>query len=163
MLLAWAETSQGGSRIVLQLADPDDLEPFKAMSLAKGRGKNAIAGQRLMVAFVEIGDDEQPVAESQDDMNRRLTKRVMDMPIAKGGPLSRLAGRWCNDEAFQKWITPLGEIECRGDSETAAALVRTLCGVKSRAEIDHDPKAAEKFERLIRRPFMDSRDKEEKA
>jgi hypothetical protein len=151
-LLSWAETSNGGAKIVLQLADADDLERFKSMTLAKGRGKTAIAGQRLACAFVEIGDDEQPVERE------------------KGGPLAQLAGRWCNDERFQQWLANalfddylrqcgrhrhdpalFGSLKAM---EVAAQVLRAACGVASRAELDHNPEAAALFHTLIRVPYQ---------
>ncbi len=57
MLMSWSETHSGGAKITLLLADPEDLEPFKAMTIKKGK----VAGQRLMYALVEIGHDEKPV------------------------------------------------------------------------------------------------------
>lgn len=58
MLLDWSETAKGGAKIVLQLDGPDALEPFRTMTLAK-RG---IAGQRLIVVMVEVGDEESPIS-----------------------------------------------------------------------------------------------------
>lgn len=133
MLLGWAETHNGGAKIVLQLADPDDLEPFKAMTVAKGK----LAGQRLALAIVEIGDDERPVEST----------------APKGGPLSRLAARWCQDESFQRWIGV--NFPGSDDAEKLAAKrVRETCGVVSRAALDHDPQAAHLFHERIRIPYQ---------
>lgn len=135
-LLAWSNTSTGGPRIVLQLADEADLEYFQRLTMAKGRGKNAIAGQRLMAAFQEIGDDETPASE----------------PELKGGELAQLAGKWCQREDFQEWVARRAIVSCSADG--AAEGVRTLCGINSRRELDHNSLAAELFEKNIRRPFM---------
>ena len=142
MLLRWSETSNGGATIVLQLADPDDLEQFKLMTLAKGK----IAGQRLQCVMVEIGDDELP----------------KDLPDpGKGGPLSILAARWCRDPEFQKWINQalappfaVGLDMNLTEEEIATSLLRSVCGIKSRAELDHDDLASARFEAHIRRPYM---------
>ena len=37
--------------------------------------------------------------------------------------------------------------------EVAADKIRTMCGVKSRAEIDHTPQAKSIFDDKIRRPY----------
>jgi hypothetical protein len=163
-LLSWAETSNGGAKIVLQLADADDLERFKSMTLAKGRGKTAIAGQRLACAFVEIGDDEQPVQRESlglaDDGREALR-------LTKGGPLAQLAGRWCEDERFRGWLFDTFTAEAvkamrattsvngqPDNASIAAKVVRKVCGVASRAELDHDPEAAALFHVLIRAPYQ---------
>lgn len=71
----------------------------------------------------------------------------------KGGALAKLAGMWCTDPEFQAWIA--GRWNYDGvDSEGAAELIRQECRVRSRAELDHDEKAAMRFQELIRLPFM---------
>lgn len=145
MLLRWSETSNGGATIVLQLTDPDELEPFKLMTLAKGK----IAGQRLQIVAVEIDDQEEP--------------KVPPAP-GKGGQLSVLAARWCQDPEFQYWITNVFEgrptIVVGRDPNTtpeqdSAMIVRRVCEVKSRAELDHNTVAAHTFEYAIRKPYME--------
>jgi hypothetical protein len=58
MLLGWNKNHAKGSTVVFLVHD-DDLAYFEAMTVRKGK----IAGQRLMAALVEIGDDELPVPE----------------------------------------------------------------------------------------------------
>ena len=139
MLLRWSETSNGGATIVLQLVDADELEPFKAMTMVKGK----MAGQILEIT-AELSDEGQP------------------SPPGKGGPLSKLAARWCRDPEFQKWINQalappfaVGLDMNLTEDEIATSLMRSVCGVKSRAELDHDDLAAARFEAHIRRPYMD--------
>jgi hypothetical protein len=145
MLLRWAETSNGGATIVLQLSDPGDLEHFKRLTLAKKPSKKGegMAGQRLMVGVAEIGDDEKPV-------------QPLNSPL-KGGPLARLAGMWCAEPLFQTWlfktfcakgVTHEGE-----ETEMASALIRSICGIESRAELDNNAQAREHFDTLIRIPY----------
>ena len=85
----------------------------------------------------------------------------------KGGALAILAGRWCNEMMFQTWLQKafpqpwkvreeqsLRSIAPRYNPATVAAnVVRDVCGVQSRAELDHNADAAEKFHRLIRGPY----------
>ena len=140
MLLRWSETSNGGSTIVLQLVDDGDLAPFRGMTLKKGK----IAGQRLQCVLVEVDDQEQPIAPPAPQ---------------KGGQLSILAARWCRDPEFQDWLgnfCNIGFGEGSLDRESGSATqVRRLCGVDSRAELDHDALAAARFEAHIRRPYME--------
>ena len=80
----------------------------------------------------------------------------------KGGPLAKLAGMWCGEKKFQDWTLSLrsakalaiGMVVPPPCDEYARLWVCMTCGVSSRAELDHSAEAAEKFERLIRRPFM---------
>ena len=54
MLLGWKETHSGGAQVAFLLSDPEELEAFKRMTVAKGK----VAGQRLACVLVEIHDDE---------------------------------------------------------------------------------------------------------
>lgn len=81
----------------------------------------------------------------------------------KGGMLARLAGQWCQMPEFHEWcersfrfswnaiIEEIGEHA--EHAEVAAELIRRHCGVKSRAELDHDKRAADQFHAAIRQPF----------
>lgn len=146
-LLSWSDTSAKGPVIVLQLADAAELEAFKLITMAKGRGKTAIAGQRLMAVFVEIGDDELPVQ----------TKNP-------AGPLCRLAGVWCADPIFAQWLDLNHLTTCRVVEEelgaasatvegVAAEVVRRICGVKSRRDLDTNEQAGAVFHAAIREPY----------
>lgn len=129
MLAGWSETHNGGAKVTFWLQDADDLEAFKAMTVAKGK----TAGQRLALVAVEIGDDEQPVHRQEKP---------------KGGELARLAGILCENPLFHKWLGVTGD-------EFAAKRVRVICEVASRAELDHCEEAAERFHDLIRKPFLE--------
>lgn len=138
MLLDWSDTAKGGEKLVLQLP-PGGVKPFRSMTLAK----KGMAGQRLQAVFVVLDDEAEELREQH-----------------KGGALSRLAGQWCHDPRFQRWLGGvfaerwnLCASEHDGPSDIAAAVVRELCGVDSRATIDHDPKAKAAFDELVRRPF----------
>lgn len=76
----------------------------------------------------------------------------------KGGALAKLAGQWCADPVFWEWLVFTGQIICDRidsvDREDAISCVRMRCDVASRAELDHNPAAADKFHRLIREPYM---------
>jgi hypothetical protein len=67
-----------------------------------------------------------------------------------GGELARRAGIVCGEKAFWKFLddtpqVPNGVINADG----AADELRSLCGIRSRAELDHNPEAAAKFNNLM--------------
>lgn len=137
----------------------------------------AVSGVRR--AIKELVDGTIRVQVDIDPASRRDFLRLfpeIDMPIAlaplkpkpaaapderKGGELARLAGILCGDPEFQAWLearnpqlaerAPLG----LADADLAAHLVRTICDVESRAELDHNPEAARRFHELIRKPWAD--------
>ena len=76
----------------------------------------------------------------------KLEDKEPDKP--KGGPLSQDAARICQTPEFQAFVQKRfgwGE----ASEEFAANHVRSVCGIKSRAELDHDPRAARLFSSLM--------------
>lgn len=67
-------------------------------------------------------------------------------PQAKGGRLARLAGQLCQQSDFHAFCSARS-------ADEAAAYIRRVCHVGSRAELDHDPQAANLFHELVRKPF----------
>lgn len=87
-------------------------------------------------------------------------KAAADTP--KGGELARLAGILCNDEDFQQWLDvvaaeslPALDVDGMESHERAAHYIRQLCGVASRAELDHNEAAAAIFHEKIRKPWLE--------
>lgn len=81
---------------------------------------------------------------------------VTATPKPKGGDLARLAGIWCNDPDFQKWIMAT-------DALSARKKICLKCGITSRAELDHNRQAAQYFHRLIREPYRRYLQQQQKA
>lgn len=82
----------------------------------------------------------------------------------KGGPLATLAGRWCNEAAFHAWLQNHQPVAWNAAKESvdgdehglsgiAAQAIRMICGVHSRAQLDHDVHAKATFNRAIREPY----------
>lgn len=55
------------------------------------------------------------------------------------------AGIMCSDSDFQAWLGVPSDIDKASMAARAAAFVRQRCGVTSRAELDTDPDAAERW------------------
>ena len=66
----------------------------------------------------------------------------------KGGKLAQDAAIICATAEFQHFVELQG-VEPVGE-ESAAEYVRVYCDVDSRAELDHNPKAADRFASLMR-------------
>jgi hypothetical protein len=64
-----------------------------------------------------------------------------------GGPLSQWVAMRCAEQKFQEWLGA-------ATTEAAAAEVRRLLDIESRAEIDNDPTVQVRFEEVIRLPWM---------
>jgi len=143
-LAGWSESHTGGCKVTFWLQSPDDLQAFRTLTVRKGN----TAGQRFMAALVEIGDDEQPV---QPDIGFPITEKP------KGGALAKLAGRWCADPEFWRWVNsvaPFGDGYGVNSEEDASEFVRDMCEIDSRAELDSNPEAAQRFHTLLRGPYQ---------
>jgi hypothetical protein len=141
MLAGWKETHTGGATVTFFLPDAAALDVFRSMTVRKG----GIAGQRFIAALVELGPDEKPVIQP-----------------GKGAALAQLAGRLCSDASFCSWLARTFPTDWQAavraqpkanTAECAGETIRFLCGVKSRAELDHDTAAAAIFHDVIRKPW----------
>ena len=75
----------------------------------------------------------------------------------KGGEWAKLAGMWCADPDFWEWASRFrhhGVLWKIDNKDVAGSLVRAMCEVSSRVELDHNEPALAKFNRHIRMPFM---------
>ena len=148
MLAGWSESHNGGAKVTFWLSDPSALDAFRAMTVAKGK----TAGQRLACVLVEIGDDEKPVnADVGIPIAQENQQLAAEKP--KGGPLAKLAGMWCEMPLFWDFLLWKHEYTVSNEPD-AAKTVYELCGITSRAELDHNEQAAQKFKSLIRGPFQ---------
>lgn len=139
----WADNHTSGPRVTFWLADGDQLSFFRALTTKKG-GR---AGQRFYMTLVEIQDDERPV----DQEKRRQIEEA-----TRGGPLSKHAAMLCRDEAFRRWLAEMEQMDASDVTEEIAAdWIRGQCGVESRAELDHNVGAAQKYHNLVREPFIE--------
>lgn len=115
-----------------------DIEPANAQDAFR---LFAAPGTPAAIAALQVGY----AAAGEPSVKESLTPET-----PKGGALAKLAGMWCADKTFQSWLGVADE-----DSENRATLsLYELCDIRSRRELDHDPAAAERFNRLIRGPYM---------
>ena len=115
-----------------------DIEPANAQDAFR---LFAAPGTPAAIAALQVGY----AAAGEPSVKESLTPET-----PKGGALAKLAGMWCADKTFQSWLGVADE-----DSENRATLsFYELCDIRSRRELDHDPAAAERFNRLIRGPYM---------
>lgn len=64
----------------------------------------------------------------------------------KGGALAKLAGMWCQSKDFQEWLGVPTPAEAR-------LFILEECEIDSRAELDNNQFAAERFHRGVREPY----------
>ncbi len=127
---------------------------------------SAISGTRRQMK--EMADGTIRVMVDIDPIHRRAFLDMfpaIDMPIAlaplvagfeqhkeeekpKGGELAKLAGMLCKNPEFIEFFN-------LDDESEAENTIRMVCGIKSRAELDHNTEAASTFHREFRLPFSE--------
>lgn len=120
-----------------------DIEPANAQAAFQLFGS---PGTPMALAALKVG-------------HAAITSESAEEVKPKGGALAKLAGQWCKDPEFFKWIVATSFPDATwatGDSEAECAAngIRAICEIESRAELDHDAVAAERFHALIRLPYQ---------
>lgn len=155
MLLGWSETHNGGAKITLQLADIAQLEPFKRMTLKKGK----IAGQLMTAVFVEVDGNGEPVAP-EPEAPAAKKRGGGKFPLGYCG----LAVMWSGDPVFIDFLvenfpqTHASCLDALGPGTHPIDLVggwclKKLCGISSRKELDTNDRARALFEMSVRWPY----------
>lgn len=103
------------------------------------------------LTLVEMQDDETPVDQVSQDTLEKATKR-------KGGPKSKHVAQVMQSPDFRSFVGKRLEMpESRWDMVTpdmADKWVKQVVGIASKADLDHEPAAWERYEKLVRRPFI---------
>lgn len=160
---AMKEMSDGTIRVSIDI-DPIHRAAFFSMF---GSIDMPVALAPLIADFEQGGPDT-PIKSVKND-GTALDMGRAGVGQLKGGQLARLAGRWCNDALFYAFIVPIydrymggsgngtGDLDIDEEEMTLADVCRhailVMCNIESRAELDHDPVAADKFHKLIREPY----------
>jgi hypothetical protein len=129
MLLSWNESSTRGRTITLLLPEDEESHPFRDLTTKSGKR----AGQRFMVVFVQLNDQDEP-----------------QMPR-----LSQVAGALCRSPDFWSWIND-SSWEAISSEEDAKQYIYRACNVTSRSHLDTDERAAHLF-RLLDAEYRKSR------
>lgn len=128
----YGESANAGCWVSLRLPTPEDLEPFRGQDRS---GRNARTGKRYTLMLIEINDqDEHMPPENTEPRPRKL---------------SSIAGALCNDPNFRAWAAATYG-DTFPDAEAAAQLIRGLCGVESRADLDTNDQAAKLFREILK-------------
>jgi hypothetical protein len=97
------------------------------------------AGDAFIAAFgLPRSDKNVPVAIARLDLAAKVEK-------PKGGRLAQRAGIMCSDARFAQFLS-----ESYGyRKDRVVEGLREMCGVQSRADLDHNPQAALKFNKIF--------------
>jgi hypothetical protein len=157
-LLGWGESHNSGCKVTFAV-HPEDLEYFKNKTERKGK----IAGQIFMAVLVEVDEVPQkpdpiagPTVLVPEDFNGMAHKVGQTHKGHFPDGLCGLAVRWSLDADFISWCHDTLSADVT-DSDGAAALIKRLCGVESRKQLDTAPGADMFFRKHFLEPYAASR------
>ena len=138
----FSDSSKGGPRITLRLADREALESFIGCE-----------GKRFMAVLVLIGDDELPAPPPQP-----APKPAKPKAPKADHSRSQSAADLCRNPEFWRWIEFDQKLRRYGrapinDEKSAADWMRDYCEVGSRAHFDTDPAAHQRFVERVKAPW----------
>jgi hypothetical protein len=140
---AFSDSSRGGPRVTLRLADRSELDRFIGAE-----------GKRFMAVLVEIADDETPAEPEKSAPARPAVQRE------RMAPLCEWAVYRCAEAEFQRWAITIAAPAFgyappadASPEDQAKAVVCYVCGVSSRKMLDTDPRAAAQLHKQIRQPY----------
>ena len=128
----YGESANAGCWVSFRVPMPEDLEPFRGQDRS---GRNARTGKRYTLMLIELTDQEEPVQQQADETPRPMK-------------LSQIAGALCNNADFRTWAEHTYG-DPFPDAESAAKLIREVCGVESRAHLDTNQEAAALFREIL--------------
>jgi hypothetical protein len=143
--VGFTDSSRAGPCLKFRLHDRDELQKFIGLD-----------ARRVAAVLVLIGDDEQPEPPPS------AAKPEPEKPAKKrgGASLTFLAVQWCERHDFHGWLEKhypaawyAAERTTDAADKCAAEVIYGICGISSRAELDVNQEAADKFSRSIRIPF----------
>lgn len=147
MLAGWGEDHGKGQWVRFWLDESAASHPFAGLQ----RKTRADRGTFLMVALVELDEGMDPIDQAlQEKINRKRKSKANQIAVMVR---SATFVQWLREKAPAQW-TQVVETKYGGWSgDLAHRYVRYVVGIESMRELDTDPKAWQRFEQLIRKPY----------
>lgn len=151
----WSDSHTGGPKITFWLPSAEHLDKFRALTARKG----GTAGHRVMLAVVEIGEQEEPVpppapTKFSDGLVEGSRKHgILSEPKPKIGPYCIEAIDLCRMPLFWQWASLEAGFDVNSEEQAKAFIVSVL-GISSRKEIDGNAEIEQAFTENIRVAFM---------
>lgn len=146
MLKGWTDSNSGWT-VTFWLPPPEGDHQFSQYGV----------GDPFAVALVEINEAQEQV----DQIKREIIADAQGKK--KRQHLSQVAAIMCQDPVFWEWLHidyPWSyEIS---DKDEAASVMRDILEIESRSELNTDEAVAQRFHRMIRRPYAAWREENER-
>jgi len=149
LFITWSHSVTGGAVITFELDDQQEWEAIRARPALMG-GTDEAALDKIEMMMIEL-DDEGKVVDVKQRAKLEAMARKRKWP--KGGPQSKRAARLCQDPEFKLWLGHRMDWQ-EVDTAKAADWMRRECDLDTRAQLDHDPAALQRFEDRVAKPFL---------
>ena len=128
-------------QVVLEIPIERANEFFRAFGTPTPNTETWVAVARLNIGRENVSAVVGAGAGERDDKSQKVDRH----------PLARDAAIRCNDEFFQSYLERHYGTRAPGSMNTnkAAIIVRQLCGVQSRSQLDEEPRAADKWRSIV--------------
>lgn len=108
-------------------------------------------GQQAFALFGSPGS-QVAVARILQAVAKKHAQRDTVEQHSKGGALCKLAAIFCNCPEFRTWLRLTYDPLPR-NADDAAEIIRRVCKIEIRSQLDHDPDAAATFHSTFRLPY----------
>jgi hypothetical protein len=151
--LRWAISSVHGAVVTFQTLDEKEWRRMREKSNAIDEGYTLDQLDATELILIELDQEGKPINVKQ---RAKLEKQQRERSWGKGGPHSKRAARLCQDNEFQCWVFSKTHGLWGGETSDTAEWMRKECDIDSRAQLDHDPAALQRFEDRVMKPYLRS-------
>lgn len=142
----WSLSSANGAVVVFDLDSKGFWQTFRDYP-ALDEGYRLDELKPIEIVLAELTNDGQLV---NVEMRAKLEQRKLKMKWPKGGVHSIRAARRCNDPDFLMWLNRTNRLTGDRTPAEIAEWMRATLDIDTRAQLDHDEKALERFEEMNR-------------
>ena len=149
--LRWTVSSANGAVVTFEMEDYDEWRKMRDVpAIDDGSAKWELRKTELML--VELDQEGVPINVKQ---RAKLEQMELKRKWPKGGAQSKRAARLCQDHEFVRWACE--KMGVNGNGITPADIaewMRQEADIDSRAQLDHDDAALQRFEERVMKPFL---------
>jgi hypothetical protein len=158
--LRWAISSVHGAVVTFQTLDEKEWRRMREKSNAIDEGYTLDQLDATELILIELDQEGKPINVKQ---RAKLEKQQRERSWGKGGPQSKRAARLCKEDDCRMWVTARAQDPGAAptvvqvfDWHQVAKWMRKECDIDSRAQLDHDPAALQRFEDRVMKPYLRS-------
>lgn len=137
--------SDGSLRIEAEVSPADAQAAFKLFGMPGA----PMALAALTQQAAQESAQKQTIGTPTTDPDYEHSEAALRAAKPKGGNLSKDAAMICQDEMFREFVGVVDDFPTMATVAHAAEFVRQKCEIESRAELDHNKEAAQRFATLM--------------